>query len=112
MGAVKLAVADGVMTFEWVFCVSTLGAATTIIASLFELNQDVLPWASLAITTALVFVLVTVFEVIGGPLGEASFNHTATTSFYANLWGPLDGNSLGRTEGKGRRNNGGGGGGR
>ncbi|OWM75419.1 hypothetical protein CDL15_Pgr021583 [Punica granatum] len=81
MGAIKLAVANGVITFRWVFCASTLGAATTVIASMLELNQDVLSWASLAITTA----LVTVFEVIGGALGGASFNPTATASFYTNL---------------------------
>lgn len=83
MGAIKLAVADGIMTFAWVFCASTLGAATAVIASMVGLSQDVLPWASLAITTALVFVLVTVFEVIGNFLGGASFNPTATASFYA-----------------------------
>ncbi|OWM85596.1 hypothetical protein CDL15_Pgr029019 [Punica granatum] len=49
MGAIKLAVANGVMTFGWVFYASTLGAATTVIASLLGLNQDVLhgpPWPS------------------------------------------------------------------
>ncbi|OWM79140.1 hypothetical protein CDL15_Pgr003311 [Punica granatum] len=40
--------------------------------SLLGLNQDVLPWASLAITIALVFVLVIVFEVIDGAIGGAS----------------------------------------
>ncbi|PKI53596.1 hypothetical protein CRG98_026046 [Punica granatum] len=55
------------------------------IASLLGLNQDVLPWASLAITTALFFVLVIVFEVIGGALDGANFNPTATASFYADL---------------------------
>lgn len=83
MGAIKLAVADGVMTFGWVFCASTLGATTMVIASMLGLREDVLPWASLAITTALVFVLVTIFDVIGNALGGASFNPTATASFYA-----------------------------
>ncbi|OWM73430.1 aquaporin SIP1-1-like [Punica granatum] len=72
MGAIKPAVADRIMTFGWVFCTSTLGAATMVIAFLLGLNQDVLPWASLAITMALVFVLIIVFEVIGGAIGEAS----------------------------------------
>ncbi|KAK4770142.1 hypothetical protein SAY87_030674 [Trapa incisa] len=83
MGAIKLAAADAVMTFTWIFFASTLGAATAVIASLIGLSQEVLPWASLAITTALVFVLVTVFEIIGNALGGASFNPTATASFYA-----------------------------
>ncbi|PKI60516.1 hypothetical protein CRG98_019094 [Punica granatum] len=34
MGAIKLAVVDEVMTFGWVFCASTLRAATMVIASL------------------------------------------------------------------------------
>ncbi|PKI40092.1 hypothetical protein CRG98_039545 [Punica granatum] len=38
MGAIKPAVVDGIMTFEWVFCTSTLGVATTVIASLIRLN--------------------------------------------------------------------------
>ncbi|PKI37935.1 hypothetical protein CRG98_041672 [Punica granatum] len=37
-GAIKLVAVDEVMTFGWVFCASTLGAATTIIASLLGLN--------------------------------------------------------------------------
>ncbi|OWM73250.1 hypothetical protein CDL15_Pgr001364 [Punica granatum] len=110
MGAIKLAVADGAMTFEWVFCASTLRTTTTVIASLLQFNQDVLPWASLAITTTLVFILVTVFEVIGRALSGASFNPAATASVYGDLWGPLDGNSWGRTEGRGRRNSRGAGG--
>ncbi|PKI32846.1 hypothetical protein CRG98_046755 [Punica granatum] len=62
----------GIMTFEWVLCTSTLRAATTVIASLLGLNQDVLPWASLAITIALVFVLIIIFEVISGAVGGPS----------------------------------------
>ncbi|KAK3446350.1 hypothetical protein EUGRSUZ_A02066 [Eucalyptus grandis] len=83
MDAVKAAIADGVLTFMWVFCASTLGAATTVLAAALGLGDDVLPWASLLITTALVFVLVLVFDLVGAALGGASFNPTATASFYA-----------------------------
>lgn len=83
MGAVKSAIADGVLTFMWVFCASTLGAATTVGAEALGLREPVLPWASLLITTTLIFVLVLVFDLIGSALGGASFNPTATASFYA-----------------------------
>ncbi|KAI3437106.1 uncharacterized protein J3R85_005852 [Psidium guajava] len=83
MGAVKSAIADGVLTSMWVFCASTLGAATTVVAGALGLGEAVLPWASLLITTTLIFVLVLVFDLIGSALGGASFNPTATASFYA-----------------------------
>ncbi|XP_030453162.1 aquaporin SIP1-1-like [Syzygium oleosum] len=83
MGAFRSAVADGVLTFMWVFSASTLGAATTAVAAALGLGEAVLPWASLLITTSLVFVLVLVFDLIGSALGGASFNPTATASFYA-----------------------------
>ncbi|OWM86529.1 hypothetical protein CDL15_Pgr026421 [Punica granatum] len=75
------------MTFGWVFCASMLRAATTVIASLLGLNQDVLLWASLAITTALVFVLVTVFEVIDGALGAASGRERKSRRKREGMWG-------------------------
>ncbi|KAI6697082.1 hypothetical protein NL676_017201 [Syzygium grande] len=83
MGAFRSAVADGVLTFMWVFSASTLGAATTAVAAALGLGEAVLPWVSLLITTSLVFVLLLVFDLIGSALGGASFNPTATASFYA-----------------------------
>lgn len=83
MGAFRSAVADGVLTFMWVFSASTLGAATTAVAAALGLGDAVLPWVSLLITTSLVFVLLLVFDLIGSALGGASFNPTATASFYA-----------------------------
>jgi len=79
MGAIKSAVADGVLTFMWVFCASTLGALTSVIAAAIGV-QGV---ASLLITVVLVFVLVFIFGIIGEALGGATFNPTATAAFYA-----------------------------
>ncbi|KAI3743294.1 hypothetical protein L1987_61000 [Smallanthus sonchifolius] len=79
MGAVRAAIGDGVLTFMWVFCASTLGAATSVIATAVGVQST----ASLLITTALVFMLLLIFGVIGDALGGASFNATGTAAFYA-----------------------------
>ncbi|KAL8479123.1 hypothetical protein ACS0TY_025621 [Phlomoides rotata] len=84
--AIKGAVADGVMTFMWIFCASSLGAATYVVASTLGVAQG-LP--TLFITTFLVFLLLFIFGFIGDLLGGASFNPTATAAFYAaGLGGP------------------------
>ncbi|KAI3677014.1 hypothetical protein L1987_86632 [Smallanthus sonchifolius] len=79
MGAVRAAIGDGVLTFMWVFCASTLGAATSVIATAVGVQGT----ASLLITTVLVFMLLLIFGVIGDALGGASFNPTGTAAFYA-----------------------------
>nr|XP_043609969.1 aquaporin SIP1-2-like [Erigeron canadensis] len=79
MGVVKSAIGDGVLTFMWVFCASTLGAATSYIATAIGVKG--LP--PLLITTSLIFILLFVFGIIGNLLGGASFNPTATAAFYA-----------------------------
>lgn len=79
MGLIKAAIGDAVLTFMWVFCASTLGAATSIIAS----ASGVQGMATLFITTVLVFILLLVFGIIGDALGGASFNPTGTAAFYA-----------------------------
>ncbi|KAK1411916.1 hypothetical protein QVD17_32771 [Tagetes erecta] len=79
MGVVKAAIGDGVLTFMWVFCASTLGAATSIIAAMIGVKG----MASLLITTGLVFILLLVFGIVGDLLGGASFNPTGTAAFYA-----------------------------
>ncbi|KAI3683622.1 hypothetical protein L1987_84131 [Smallanthus sonchifolius] len=79
MGVIKPAIGDGVLTFMWVFCASTLGAATSVIATAVGVKG----MASLLITTALVFILLLVFGIIGDALGGASFNPTGTAAFYA-----------------------------
>ncbi|KAM5550285.1 aquaporin SIP1-2 [Rosa sericea] len=82
MGAMKAALGDVLLTFMWVFCASTLGLMTSLIANAIGLQGPEL-WASFGITTCLVFVLVFVFTIIGDALGGASFNPTGTASFYA-----------------------------
>ncbi|KAL6997427.1 Aquaporin SIP1-2 [Sarracenia purpurea var. burkii] len=79
MGVIKPAIADAVLTGMWVFCASTLGVLTSLIASVLGVQG----MATLLITTVLVFVLVFIFNIIGDALGGASFNPTATASFYA-----------------------------
>ncbi|KAK9084480.1 hypothetical protein Scep_030951 [Stephania cephalantha] len=81
MGLVKAVVGDAALTCMWVFCASTLGFFTSLTASSLGLQGTVLP--SLAITTALVSILVFVFTVLGDALGGASFNPTGTAAFYA-----------------------------
>ncbi|KAK8968568.1 Aquaporin SIP1-2 [Platanthera guangdongensis] len=80
MGAIKTAACDAAITFLWVFCVSTIGAVTSIISSLLQL-QGFVP--NLLIITSLVAVLVSIFSLIGQALGGASFNPTGTVAFYA-----------------------------
>lgn len=79
MGAIKEAIGDGVLTFLWVFCVSTLGALTSVIATAVGVTGLV----SLLITTVLVFILLFIFGFIADALGGASFNPTGTAAFYA-----------------------------
>ncbi|KAF9615839.1 hypothetical protein IFM89_026727 [Coptis chinensis] len=81
MGAVKAAIGDGILTFMWVFCASTLGIFTSIIASAAGVQTIAL--ANLVITILLVAFLVFVFSIIGDALGGASFNPTGTAAFYA-----------------------------
>lgn len=77
---VKAAIGDCILTFMWVFCASTLGIATSLIAAALNLQSL---HASLIITTLLVAVLVFIFNIIGAALGGASFNPTGTAAFYA-----------------------------
>ncbi|XP_041026674.1 aquaporin SIP1-2-like [Juglans microcarpa x Juglans regia] len=81
MGAITAAIGDAVLTFLWVFSASSLGALTTVIATV--LGVQGLVWPSLFITTVLLFLLVFVFTLIGDALGGASFNPAGTASFYA-----------------------------
>ncbi|XP_024027625.1 aquaporin SIP1-1 [Morus notabilis] len=81
VGAIKAAVGDAVLTFMWIFCASTLGAVTAVVSS--AIGVQGLLWPSLFITTVLIFLLVFGFSFIGEVLGGATFNPTATASFYA-----------------------------
>ncbi|GFQ02741.1 aquaporin sip1-1 [Phtheirospermum japonicum] len=85
-GAIKAAVGDGLLTFMWIFCASSLGVLTLLVSSALGVAQG-LP--TLAITTFLVFILLFIFGFIGDLLGGATFNPTATAAFYAaGLGGP------------------------
>ncbi|KAL3642233.1 Aquaporin SIP1-1 [Castilleja foliolosa] len=85
-GAIKAAIADGLLTFLWIFCASSLGVLTLLTSSALGVAQG-LP--TLAITTFLVFILLFIFGFIGDLLGGATFNPTATAAFYAaGLGGP------------------------
>ncbi|EEF36961.1 aquaporin sip2.1, putative [Ricinus communis] len=81
MRAIKAAAGDAVLTFMWVFCSSLFGFFTTLIATALGVQHHV--WATLFITTVLVFVFVFLFGLIAEFLGGASFNPTGTASFYA-----------------------------
>ncbi|XP_020597133.1 aquaporin SIP1-2 [Phalaenopsis equestris] len=80
MGAIKSAICDAVITFLWVFCVSTIGVLTSIISSALQV-QGFVP--KLLIITFLITVLVFVFNLIAHALGGASFNPTGIAAFYA-----------------------------
>lgn len=79
MGAIRAAICDGVLTFMWVFCVSTVGPVTYVIAAALGIKG----FLSLVITTVLVFLLLFIFGFIAEILGGATFNPTATAAFYA-----------------------------
>ncbi|KAJ9131941.1 hypothetical protein P3X46_034842 [Hevea brasiliensis] len=81
MGAIKSAIGDAVLTFMWVFCSSMFGFFTSLIATALGVHHQF--WASLFITTVIVFVFVFLFGLIAEFLGGASFNPTGTASFYA-----------------------------
>ncbi|KAL2248787.1 UNVERIFIED_CONTAM: Aquaporin SIP1-2 [Sesamum indicum] len=78
--AIKSAIADGVLTFMWVFCASSLGPLTYVASSALGLPRG-LP--TLLITTIIVFLLLFIFGFIGYLLGGATFNPTAIAAFYA-----------------------------
>ncbi|GAA0161198.1 hypothetical protein LIER_17566 [Lithospermum erythrorhizon] len=90
LGVIKSAIADGLITFMWVFCASCFGVLTTLIASVFNVVDY---GTTLLITTSLVFSFLFMFGLIGDALGGASFNPTATAAFYAAGIGK-DGDSL------------------
>ncbi|GAA0160208.1 hypothetical protein Leryth_018150 [Lithospermum erythrorhizon] len=79
-GVIKSAMADGLITFLWVFCASTLGVLTSIITSTLGMVDGV---SRLLITTTLVFIFLFIFGFVGEALGGASFNPSATAALYA-----------------------------
>lgn len=79
--AIKAAAGDALITFLWVFCVSTVGALTAVIQTSY-LQIHGVP-ASLLITTTLIFFFVFVFSILSYFIGGASFNPTGTAAFFA-----------------------------
>lgn len=80
MGAIKAAIGDGLITFMWMFCVSTVGPLTAIIGRSLEIQSFPL---LLSITVVLIASLLFVFNPISAALGNASFNPANTAAFYA-----------------------------
>lgn len=79
MGAIKLAVGDGILTFMWVFCASTIRLFTYLVSTWVGVTGSL----TLAVTTSIVATLVFIFTFVGQILGGASFNPTGTAAFYA-----------------------------
>ncbi|KAL2487707.1 Small basic intrinsic protein 1-2 [Forsythia ovata] len=78
MGAIKAAVADGVLTFMRVFCASTFGTLTFVVASVLGEAQG-LP--THVITTVLVFLLLFIFGIIGVSWASHLQSHCDNTFF-------------------------------
>ncbi|KAL7145737.1 hypothetical protein ABFS83_07G106900 [Erythranthe nasuta] len=86
--AIKAAIADGFITFMWIFCASSFGALTFVVASSLGVVSQPLP--TLFITTSLIFFFLFLFGFISDFLGGATFNPTATAAFYAAGYGGAD----------------------
>ncbi|URD87587.1 hypothetical protein MUK42_27108 [Musa troglodytarum] len=80
MGAIKAAAGDALITFLWMFCVSTVGVATSLITSALQIQGVAF---SVFVTTTLIFTLVFVFDIACNAIGGASFNAAGTAGFYA-----------------------------
>ncbi|KAK6941767.1 Major intrinsic protein [Dillenia turbinata] len=70
MGAIKLVIADAILTGMWVFCASCLGIGTRVISTALGIQDQA--HASIFITTVLVYILVFIFGIIGDLLGGAT----------------------------------------
>lgn len=82
MGSIlKAAVADGLMTFVWVFFASTAGACTSVVATYFGVQADL--YANLLITAFIIVLHIFIFDIVADILGGASFSLAGTLSFYA-----------------------------
>ncbi|KAL5733963.1 hypothetical protein ACOSP7_031824 [Xanthoceras sorbifolium] len=80
MGVIKAAIGDAFLTSMWVFSVPFLRVFTAIVSTFLGVQTN--PLLVLFITTNLVTILVLIINLIGNFLGGASFNPTATLSFY------------------------------
>ncbi|XP_057445808.1 aquaporin SIP1-1-like [Lotus japonicus] len=86
VNAVKAAIGDAVLTFMWVFFSANIGwvaNAITRALDVHHLSYNGLDYPNIILTTVIIFVLVSIFTIIGNALGGASFNPTGNASFYA-----------------------------
>lgn len=79
--AVREAAADGVVTFLWVLCVSTLGASTAAVTTYLSLHEGI--HYALLVTVSILALLLFAFNLLCDTLGGASFNPTGVAAFYA-----------------------------
>ena len=79
--AVRAAAADGVVTFLWVLCVSTLGASTAAVTTYLSLHEGI--HYALLVTVSILTLLLFAFNLLCDVLGGASFNPTGVAAFYA-----------------------------
>ncbi|XP_060208800.1 aquaporin SIP1-2-like [Lycium barbarum] len=80
MGVIKAVIGDGVLTFLWVLCSSTIGFSTYFISSSFGVVNEMV---SLFVTTLIVFLIFLMFGYLGDAFGGAGFNPTGNAAFYA-----------------------------
>ncbi|KAE8668234.1 Aquaporin SIP1-1 [Hibiscus syriacus] len=81
MGVIKSAMADALLTSMWIFSMPFLRVFTIQISAF--LGVQTLPPAVFFITTIVVTLMMFIFTLVGGALGGASFNPTASVAFYA-----------------------------
>jgi aquaporin SIP len=79
--AVRAAAADAVVTFLWVFCVSTLGACTAAVTTYLSLHEGM--HYALLVTVSILGLLLFAFNLLCEALGGACFNPTDVAAFYA-----------------------------
>lgn len=80
--AVREAAADAAVTFLWVLFSSALGAGTVAVTSYLSLQEDA-RYAALLVTASLLFVLLSVFNLLCDALGGARFSPTDVAALYA-----------------------------
>ncbi|CAO2817977.1 unnamed protein product [Amaranthus hypochondriacus] len=78
---IKLAILDFIMSFGWMFTVSTLGIATSLMAEFVGVDRQ----SNLihAVFMAVIMVHILICEVMAMVLGGASFNPTFNAAMYA-----------------------------
>ncbi|KAK3157628.1 hypothetical protein QOZ80_2AG0125280 [Eleusine coracana subsp. coracana] len=82
VAAVRDAAADAAVTFLWVLFSSALGAGTVAVTSYLSLQEGA-RYSALLVTASLLFVLLSVFNLLCDALGGARFSPTDVVSFYA-----------------------------